>query len=950
MKTSKNKKGFTLIELLVALGILGIAITSVFSLLIFGQNTFSSGRTQQSLQADNRYLADFIENELTYASKVEILTDKPVDFLNTRRYIYSENGTIMHKIPNQDPKAVYSLMDNNESTIMFNFISNTAFSYDIKNKSKKQDFELSSQIDVLNIDGVKIEDRIKGESGGVISYAFALNSKELIYFNFDKSENNLIITENIEGRIAGNEVILYVPKGTDRTNLKASFSTTGVEVSIGGIVQTSNQTKNDYTNIVELIVYAEDGSSRKYNIRVEVLPDTPPVVQNVRVNPKDPDPTKDPNDWEITTVAWDTSYLFVNEYLFISNGNGSDKSTFKWYISNTENGTYSEINNAITNKLVLDGSYVDKWIKIGVTPKGSNGNTGIEVRSNPVKINKDPKNALWKRIVEDLDYAYMTPTRKIEFDNDRAARGLLPYQIIVKIRDDLPKDNSTPFKIKTDVSKLSLQIQGTGSYPTGNKGGSFVSIDLKNYIADTDGYKVTVEAKVNTGPGWGVMINGTVNSNNKDNGYMFQFDPGYKSGGFVMRRNFDGTHEGNLQFDGLGVEFGSISQSFYSHADLINPSFKNNSSDGWQGYLEDYTTEITIQRQLDHSMIMRVVIWRKGHPNKPSNEMWFGDFGTNLLNSKTFTGISPGTADRKPTTSNSSSYRQLVRLGSPANWDWGSMLGFRTWGSAYDVEFNNISIYDGFSMKLQSAKFIVDNFGELNESSNRILLTFDQEIRNDFKPGNIALNSSLGTVKSVSLSHLDSKSAIVTLNNTINNVGSEIFGNSLLRGAVRQSKAGDIKITDANNFKVVGKVDASLYRRYYKITNKGTSKVLDVSGGSTASGGLIIHYTQNNPISDNQMWELIEVETGVYNIVSKLSGMALEANSSSNNSVIRQRPINLSEGKQKWVLEQTGSDFWIRLKDNNNIRIEATGTQDIKLLNNNNSKNNQKWIIEEINN
>ena len=50
------------------------------------------------------------------------------------------------------------------------------------------------------------------------------------------------------------------------------------------------------------------------------------------------------------------------------NGDSEGASIFKWYISDSENGTYSEIDGQNGKKLTLTSDMVDKYIKFGVTP------------------------------------------------------------------------------------------------------------------------------------------------------------------------------------------------------------------------------------------------------------------------------------------------------------------------------------------------------------------------------------------------------------------------------------------------------------------------------------------------------------------------------------------------------------------------------------------------------
>ena len=56
---------------------------------------------------------------------------------------------------------------------------------------------------------------------------------------------------------------------------------------------------------------------------------------------------------------------------------------------------------------------------------------------------------------------------------------------------------------------------------------------------------------------------------------------------------------------------------------------------------------------------------------------------------------------------------------------------------------------------------------------------------------------------------------------------------------------------------------------YYKIVNKNSGRVLDISGLSTASGAACIQYAYNG--GWNQMWSLEETTDGYYKIINRNS-------------------------------------------------------------------------------
>jgi hypothetical protein len=81
----------------------------------------------------------------------------------------------------------------------------------------------------------------------------------------------------ISGTIGTNTITLTLPNGTAVTSLVATFTTTGQTVTVGGVVQVSGTTQNNFTNSVIYTVTAEDSSTKTYTVTVIVTaaPTTP---------------------------------------------------------------------------------------------------------------------------------------------------------------------------------------------------------------------------------------------------------------------------------------------------------------------------------------------------------------------------------------------------------------------------------------------------------------------------------------------------------------------------------------------------------------------------------------------------------------------------------------------------------------------------------------------------
>jgi hypothetical protein len=98
--------------------------------------------------------------------------------------------------------------------------------------------------------------------GGSSAAAFKSSAKNITAFSI----------LGVNGVIAGNTITLTLPFGTNRASLVATFTTTGVTVAVGGVVQTSAVTANDFTLPVTYTVTAADDSTRDYVVTVNLAP------------------------------------------------------------------------------------------------------------------------------------------------------------------------------------------------------------------------------------------------------------------------------------------------------------------------------------------------------------------------------------------------------------------------------------------------------------------------------------------------------------------------------------------------------------------------------------------------------------------------------------------------------------------------------------------------------
>ena len=90
-------------------------------------------------------------------------------------------------------------------------------------------------------------------------------ANDLTAFSF-LSVNNSGLAADVAATITGTTISATVPYGTTVTALKATFSTNGASVTVGGVTQVSSVTANDFSSAVVFRVTAADNSTRDYTV------------------------------------------------------------------------------------------------------------------------------------------------------------------------------------------------------------------------------------------------------------------------------------------------------------------------------------------------------------------------------------------------------------------------------------------------------------------------------------------------------------------------------------------------------------------------------------------------------------------------------------------------------------------------------------------------------------
>jgi photosystem II stability/assembly factor-like uncharacterized protein len=100
------------------------------------------------------------------------------------------------------------------------------------------------------------------------------SAKDITAFGF--------VNPAMTGTISGTDIAVTVPFGTTLTNLVATFTVSdSAKISVLTVNQKSGVTQNDFTNPIQYLVTAEDGSTKTYTVTVTVSSNTPSTAKEI---------------------------------------------------------------------------------------------------------------------------------------------------------------------------------------------------------------------------------------------------------------------------------------------------------------------------------------------------------------------------------------------------------------------------------------------------------------------------------------------------------------------------------------------------------------------------------------------------------------------------------------------------------------------------------------------
>ncbi len=103
---------------------------------------------------------------------------------------------------------------------------------------------------------------------------------------------------------------------------------------------------------------------------------------------------------------------------------------------------------------------------------------------------------------------------------------------------------------------------------------------------------------------------------------------------------------------------------------------------------------------------------------------------------------------------------------------------------------------------------------------------------------------------------------------------------------------------------------------YYRITNRNSGRVIDVSGQSTANGAIVEQWDWNG--GGNQKWQFQDAGGGYYRVIGQQSGKCLDVTSASTADGATIKLYTCGTGtNQQWQWAATGSYFNLRARHSN---------------------------------
>lgn len=284
-KLINSQRGMTLVELLVGIALLSAVLAIGYTAYSFAYNSFTRGEARSDVRQNVRLAADFITQELRYATHVRVFNAIPAlsDFApggdhEGYKSIYVDNGSFKYVNSEGNEESPFSSIDGRITlyNLSFNLTEGMFLEYEVKHTSG-DGYGIDSKLKFLN----SLEE-IVGNLGIAVVYKSEPPAGGSPYIPSDDATlNNLSINGvTVTGFDSGTfTYYVQLPIGTNAGDIEVTATANHAQATLNITQATA------FPGTATVVVTAEDGITQlTYTILFTLEPSPsqiPPALQNM---------------------------------------------------------------------------------------------------------------------------------------------------------------------------------------------------------------------------------------------------------------------------------------------------------------------------------------------------------------------------------------------------------------------------------------------------------------------------------------------------------------------------------------------------------------------------------------------------------------------------------------------------------------------------------------------
>ena len=150
MKNKSNKKAFTLVELMVSITLISLVLFIAYGMMGSSNILFAKGNTKADIQSNLRLNANYISDEIRYASSIRILSAIPSPIDSTKKYIYSDGG-VLKQYSAGETLIIPGSLEGVISELYFDDKDSQNVIFRISGTFNNETYEVESSVFMLNV-------------------------------------------------------------------------------------------------------------------------------------------------------------------------------------------------------------------------------------------------------------------------------------------------------------------------------------------------------------------------------------------------------------------------------------------------------------------------------------------------------------------------------------------------------------------------------------------------------------------------------------------------------------------------------------------------------------------------------------------------------------------------------------------------------------------------------